>query len=648
MDMAAMFKVGVDTPGLPNLERFNKTLQQTGPTGEMSAKQIRQAMRSLPAQFTDIAVSLAGGQSPFMVLLQQGGQIRDQFGSIGAAFRGITSVLTPARIGFLGVATAVAGLVKAFNDGQKESADFANAIALTGGAAGITQGQFRALAEQLTQTTSASIGASKELLQLLVSTGSIGANALKPAAEAIQRIVELSGKEAEEVSRQITSVGGRIDQYASKLNQTYNFLNVTQFKRIQQLDIEGKREEALKITLDLLNESLAKRGREITWLTSFVQGATSIWSSFWDAVSGIGRQKTLEDNIKEAERLVSIRRSAAEANPYNEKYAAGLKVAEARLAALRQEQERQNSEALKGADVARKNQKAIENEIKARDEAPKERKRQEDIERRRQEDFAEWLAGIQQEQLDNELELLKKAEKEKERQDENDRKRQEDFNNWLGGIQEEQLQKELDYAKKSKGAFDDYRKSLVLTQNEIEELAIRSTQALEDGLVDVIMRTKSVGEAFRDMARIILQELARIAIRQLIVAPFANALNSYLGNIGSSLGATSTAPAGGVEGGTGLTLPRRASGGAVTSGAPYMVGEAGPELFVPQQSGNIISNDKLGGGSVVINQTINVTTGVQQTVRTEIAALLPQISEAAKSAVLDAKKRGGSFSAAFA
>jgi uncharacterized phage protein gp47/JayE len=51
---------------------------------------------------------------------------------------------------------------------------------------------------------------------------------------------------------------------------------------------------------------------------------------------------------------------------------------------------------------------------------------------------------------------------------------------------------------------------------------------------------------------------------------------------------------------------------------------------------------------VVVNQTINVSTGVQQTVRTEIKTLMPQIANAAKAAVADAKLRGGSYGRSFA
>lgn len=61
----------------------------------------------------------------------------------------------------------------------------------------------------------------------------------------------------------------------------------------------------------------------------------------------------------------------------------------------------------------------------------------------------------------------------------------------------------------------------------------------------------------------------------------------------------------------GVTLPNfgeRAQGGRVTGGMPYLVGEQGPEVFMPGRGGNIVPNDRLGGGST--NITINVTAGM--------------------------------------
>ena len=89
-----------------------------------------------------------------------------------------------------------------------------------------------------------------------------------------------------------------------------------------------------------------------------------------------------------------------------------------------------------------------------------------------------------------------------------------------------------------------------------------------------------------------------------------------------------------------------AMGGPMTRGQTFLVGEKGPELFTAGTSGRIIPNNQMQGGATVV-QNINISTGVSQTVRAEITQLMPQIAEASKAAVLDARRRGGSFSKAF-
>ena len=85
-------------------------------------------------------------------------------------------------------------------------------------------------------------------------------------------------------------------------------------------------------------------------------------------------------------------------------------------------------------------------------------------------------------------------------------------------------------------------------------------------------------------------------------------------------------------------------GGQVLAGTPYIVGEKGAELFIPATSGNIVPNNKLGGGGgIVINQSVNFATGVQDTVKNEVLQLLPDIAETSKAAVVEAMNRGGNF-----
>jgi hypothetical protein len=180
---------------------------------------------------------------------------------------------------------------------------------------------------------------------------------------------------------------------------------------------------------------------------------------------------------------------------------------------------------------------------------------------------------------------------------------------------------------------------------EMQEEEERAAKAMadrlkpvEDGLVGLISGTKSAKEAFKDMASSIIQDLIRMQVQQSITAPLAGLLANF-NPFGGGLSAAQIDP--------NLTLGKTSAlGGQVSAGQAYTVGEHGREMFIPSTNGQIVSNDKLGGG-VTINQTIQVSTGVQQTVRSEIIQLLPQITEASKSAVLSAKRQGGSFAKAF-
>jgi hypothetical protein len=150
-----------------------------------------------------------------------------------------------------------------------------------------------------------------------------------------------------------------------------------------------------------------------------------------------------------------------------------------------------------------------------------------------------------------------------------------------------------------------------------------------DAFMSMIDGTKKAKDAFRTMAADIIKELYRVFVVKQITGFITNAITSAFPSFGGT--------------------PMKAIGGPVQRGNPYVVGERGPELFVPSRTGSIVPNDKMtGGGQVVVNQTINVSTGVQQTVRTEIKSLMPQIAESAKAAVADAKRRGGSYGRAFA
>ena len=113
--------------------------------------------------------------------------------------------------------------------------------------------------------------------------------------------------------------------------------------------------------------------------------------------------------------------------------------------------------------------------------------------------------------------------------------------------------------------------------------------------------------------------------------------------ITKSLGGAGPAPAGSFS----ATPKVAANGGPANAGQRYIVGERGPEVFTPTVGGHITPNNGSTGGTTIV-QNINVSTGVQQTVRAEIRQMMPQIADSAKGAVLDAKRRGGSYGRAMA
>lgn len=201
-----------------------------------------------------------------------------------------------------------------------------------------------------------------------------------------------------------------------------------------------------------------------------------------------------------------------------------------------------------------------------------------------------------------------------------------------------------DQVSSGSSAFEDFNKNLDNTNNgtsqgitalqeyadaaknaklDLQSMAVQGLKSLEDALIGVIMKTESAKDAFKAMASSIIKDLLRIHIQRTITGPIADVLSGI------------------------VPVPAMAMGGSVAANRPYVVGERGPELFVPGASGTIIPNNKVTAGGPVIHQTINVSTGVSQTVRAEIMQLMPQISESTKAAVLDARRRGGSFAAAF-
>lgn len=175
--------------------------------------------------------------------------------------------------------------------------------------------------------------------------------------------------------------------------------------------------------------------------------------------------------------------------------------------------------------------------------------------------------------------------------------------------------------------------------NVFEDNLTRGMDSATDALTDFMMGTLKAGDAFKQFANGIIRDLIRMQIQQNITKPLFGMIQGFMNNRMT----VSQTQAGLVQAGGAF-----ANGGMMPGGKASIVGERGPELVIPNRNSTVVSNEQLQGlGGGAVNVTLNISTGVAQTVRTEIASLMPQIAAATKQAVVDARRRGGSFASAF-
>ena len=297
---------GVSAQAAPYIAKIEAAALATQKMG-VSAGQTKQALAQLPAQFTDIFTSLAGGINPLLVLVQQGGQIKDSFGGLGNTLEGLKSVITPVRIGLGLIAGAVVALGLAYKQGSAEQDAYAKGLILTGGAAGASVGQINEMAKAISASAGTQ-GEAAEVLAQLAASGTVSASVMQRAADAAIRMERAGGQAAAETAKQIAELGKDPVAAVLKLNDGLNFLTRSTFDQIKALQDVGATTQAAKVAQEayadaVLQRSAALEARLGTFEKAW-RGLGDIAKSAWDKMLNIGRPKTLEETVAEAEAAV--------------------------------------------------------------------------------------------------------------------------------------------------------------------------------------------------------------------------------------------------------------------------------------------------------------------------------------------------------
>lgn len=294
------------------MDRYARQAQAAG----MSTKAYTSALRGVPAQFTDIAVSLQGGMNPFTVLLQQGGQLKDMFGGVGPAARALGGYIIGLVNPYTVLAAAVAGVGVAYYKGSQETEEFRKELVLTGNAAGTNVGAMSDLAKQIS-TTVGTTGAAVEVLAQVANSGKIAGDSFGTVAAAALQMRDAAGRAVKETVAEFVKIGKDPVAAARELNDQYNFLTASTYAQIAALKEQGDTVGAAKLLTDTYAQTIDTRSKEIVenlgWIEKAWRGVWGMTKNAGDAALNFGRTQGIAEQLSEAQAdLAKLEKNASE------------------------------------------------------------------------------------------------------------------------------------------------------------------------------------------------------------------------------------------------------------------------------------------------------------------------------------------------
>ena len=198
---------------------------------------------------------------------------------------------------------------------------------------------------------------------------------------------------------------------------------------------------------------------------------------------------------------------------------------------------------------------------------------------------------------------------------------------FLGVKDVSEMQDVIDHLEKLKGGLEE----VTTFSSEMQQTIINASNAFTTDFVNSLMAGENALDSFNNFAKNIVSQIISTFLQMKVV-------NEILNSVFKLNGTPDALPTG----------RGNAGGGTIQGGNATLVGERGPEIFVPNTGGTIMNNMNSknamgGGGTTIINQSINFATGVVPTVRAEVMKMMPQIADVTKNAVAEAAMRGGNY-----
>ncbi|ERB08387.1 phage tail tape measure protein [Escherichia coli] len=271
----------------------------------ISVGQYKAAMRTLPAQFTDIATQLAGGQNPWLILLQQGGQVKDSFGGMIPMFRGLAGAITLPMVGVTSLAVATGALVYAWYQGDSTLSAFNKTLVLSGNQSGLTADRMLTLS-RAGQAAGLTFNQASESLAAMVNAGVRGGEQFDAINQSVARFASASGVEVDKVAEAFGKL--TTDPTSGLMAMARQFRNVTaeQIAYVAQLQRSGDEAGALQAANDIATKGFDEQTRRLKenmgTLETWADKTGKAFKSMWDAILDIGRPESSADMLASAQK----------------------------------------------------------------------------------------------------------------------------------------------------------------------------------------------------------------------------------------------------------------------------------------------------------------------------------------------------------
>ena len=643
---AQKFKSNIDSAST-NLKKFDKVQAKTG-----------KGSKKLAGFFQNTAGSIAAVQGPL-------GPVAGRISSIGAMLGRVNPLVLLLTGGFVALGVAVTKFAKAGANAESQALKLEALLKATGNAAQQTGTDIEAMAREIGIGTLASVQGARDAAGVLLTFKAISGSTFKEVLKLTQDLAAVGFGSMKTAALQLGKALEDPETGLSALRRVGVSFTEQQKDQIKVLAMTGKQFEAQALIIETLKEQVGGAGEgaagglagaydtlKENMQLFFEQNAfgSMIVSKLTDGLNAMNESlgstlrqvKELPDNEKELNevREQTLKLIHQEIDDLHKmiKRKDELGLTDAKEFAMLTKQIivkkfdiRLNSKILE--DIKAK-KKALENEIPVINKADEIRKKSMKKQMRAMEDEVNLaLAGSDKKRFVIEQE----------------NKLRDALISKLGDSKEAMIA--INQILEEQGAiFEANAEDMVEFRNELEQVEQIATgvaneiSKVGDTIVDAFLRGKAGALDFKNILRELIISIQKTIIQTLIL----DQVNKFVKDTITGI----FAPKAPVQGRILSPGDGMAGGGQVQAGTPTMVGERGPELFVPNTGGVVKNNADTkqmvgSGGGVSITQNLNFAVGVTNTVRAEVMNMLPAIQQSTVNAVAEAKQRGGKFSKAF-